>query len=296
MFPLSKSPHSKNITLTSLLMGSALFLSACSTNHSHPELSNQQKAVAVLDSLGTTDLSPLSYISDEKYIQHNQSVATGKSGLLDFLDKMPTVEQKESSIVRAFSDGDYVVTHSYVKSFNGVVFDIFRFEEGLIVEHWDAIQPSAKPNASGRTMYDGTTKITDLALTENNKKLVKEMVETLFLKGEFNKANQFISEKTYLQHNPWFGDGLNTLLEGFKAMIAQGQTIRYETLHAVLGEGNFVLAVSEGEFNGTHMAFYDLFRVENGKVVEHWDVLQAVPPKEARKNDNGMFNFPSTAL
>lgn len=65
--------------------------------------------------------------------------------------------------------------------------------------------------------------------------------------------------------------------------------MKYHTTHKVIGEGNFVLVLSEGQFAGKHVAFYDLYRVENGKIVEHWDVIQDIPPKESWKNQNGKF-------
>jgi predicted SnoaL-like aldol condensation-catalyzing enzyme len=65
----------------------------------------------------------------------------------------------------------------------------------------------------------------------------------------------------------------------------------YERVHTVLGEGSFVLAVSEGRFAGKHVAFYDLFRVEADKVAEHWDTIEEIPPRAAWKNANGKFGF-----
>jgi predicted SnoaL-like aldol condensation-catalyzing enzyme len=56
-----------------------------------------------------------------------------------------------------------------------------------------------------------------------------------------------------------------------------------------IGEGNFVLAMSEGAFAGEPTAFYDLFRIEDGTVVEHWDVLQTIPPASENQNENGKF-------
>lgn len=57
----------------------------------------------------------------------------------------------------------------------------------------------------------------------------------------------------------------------------------------MLGEGNFVLAISEGNFAGQHSAFYDLFRVDNGKIAEHWDTIAAIPARDQWKNTNGKF-------
>jgi predicted SnoaL-like aldol condensation-catalyzing enzyme len=65
--------------------------------------------------------------------------------------------------------------------------------------------------------------------------------------------------------------------------------VQFDTIHKVLGEGNFVLLVSEGTFMGTHSSFYDLFRVENGRIAEHWDVIEPIPAKENWKNNNGKF-------
>ena len=55
------------------------------------------------------------------------------------------------------------------------------------------------------------------------------------------------------------------------------------------GEGDFALVVSEGEFGGKPVAFYDLFRVQAGKIAEHWDVIEPIPPRSEWKNGNGKF-------
>lgn len=58
----------------------------------------------------------------------------------------------------------------------------------------------------------------------------------------------------------------------------------------ILGEGDFVLAVSEGEFLGKHVAFYDLFRIENNTIIENWDTIEEIPPRDTWMNENGKFN------
>ena len=61
----------------------------------------------------------------------------------------------------------------------------------------------------------------------------------------------------------------------------------YTKIHEVLGEGDFVLTVSEGEWNGKSQVFYDLFRIENNLAVEHWDVISPIPSEMA--HENGKF-------
>ncbi len=59
--------------------------------------------------------------------------------------------------------------------------------------------------------------------------------------------------------------------------------------YQVLAQGNFVLAVSEGTFGGAPTSYYDLWRVENGKIAEHWDVMETIAEKSAWQNQNGKF-------
>ena len=65
--------------------------------------------------------------------------------------------------------------------------------------------------------------------------------------------------------------------------------MKYEKNHILLGEGSFVLSVSEGLFMNKHVSFYDLFRIEDGKIVEHWDTIEEILPKDKWQNTNGKF-------
>ena len=64
---------------------------------------------------------------------------------------------------------------------------------------------------------------------------------------------------------------------------------RYAKVHRLLAEGNFVLCVCEGFLDDVHSSFYDLFRIADGKIAEHRDTTEAVPPRSEWKNDNGKF-------
>jgi hypothetical protein len=63
------------------------------------------------------------------------------------------------------------------------------------------------------------------------------------------------------------GDGVAELLATRQTWAAQGTPAQYDRVHLVLGEGNFGLVVSDGRFQGKHVAYYDLYRVENDKIV-----------------------------
>ena len=57
----------------------------------------------------------------------------------------------------------------------------------------------------------------------------------------------------------------------------------------MLADGSFVLTACEGHRNDIHSAYYDLFRLANGSIVEHWDTVEQIAPKAEWKNDNGKF-------
>ncbi len=64
---------------------------------------------------------------------------------------------------------------------------------------------------------------------------------------------------------------------------------RYDTVHRVLAEGNFVLCICEGAKNGIYSGIYDLFQVEGGRIVEYWNTIEAIQLHGERKNNNGEF-------
>lgn len=254
------------------------------------EMTNKDKVVALLNSFNTGDQTPLSYIDPGKYIQHNLAVGDGLAGFAEIMKHAPPQGFK-ANVIRAFEDGNYVFTHTEYDFFGPkAAFDVFRFEDGKIVEHWDNLIEKQQPNPSGRTQFDGATTLSDLDKTEANKRKVKEFVEKVLLNGEMNKVTDYINSEKYIQHDPAVADGLEGFSAAMKYFAENNLTMEYTKLHKVLGQGNFVLTMSEGKFGkGEPTAFYDLFRLENGLIVEHWDVIEAIPPQFNWKNTNGKF-------
>lgn len=258
---------------------------------------NQEKVVELLKSIQTGDSAPVGYINPDRYIQHNLGIADGVSGFGAALAGLADYPEKPFvKTVRAFTDGDYVFTQTDYNFFGPKIgFDIFRFEDGKIVEHWDNLMPKPeKPNPSGHTELDGATKVSDLDKTAENKAFVVQFVKDILMGQHPERLTSYFDNGKYIQHNPAMADGLDGLDAALKEMAADGVVMHYDKIHKVLGEGNFVLVVSEGAFGkgeGEPTSFYDLFRVENGKIAEHWDVMETIAPKDTWKNNNGKFNF-----
>jgi len=254
------------------------------------EMTNKEKVVALITSLETGDKTAIGYINPEKYIQHNLMAGDGLQGFGELLHKLPHGSVK-AKVVRAFSDGDYVFTQTDYDFFGPKAgFDVFRFENGKIVEHWDNLAEKAKtPNPSGHTQFDGETEITDLDMTHTNKQIAGDFLKTVLIGGQFDKLAHYIDGEKYIQHNPNIGDGISGLIKAVEAMAKQGIHMVLIKIRMVFGEGNFVLTVSEGTFAGKPVAYYDLFRLKNNKIVEHWDVIEEIPPAEKWANKNGKF-------
>ena len=272
----------------------ALALVACATNPAFsdekpPMTDHKQQVVELLKSIETGDSKPLAYINPDKYIQHNLAVGDGLAGLNVLFQSLPKGSAKVDT-VRVFQDGNFVFCHTDYDFFGPKVgFDVFRFEEGKIVEHWDNLQETAaKPSPSGHTMIDGPTTASDLDKTEANKALMQTYMDDL-LGGRRDKFASYFDGNNYIQHNPWVADGLTGLVAGLQALAKQGLAVKYERVHKVLGEGNFVLVVSEGTFGDRPTSYYDFYRIQNGKIAEHWDTLEPIPPRAEWKNSNGKF-------
>jgi predicted SnoaL-like aldol condensation-catalyzing enzyme len=222
------------------------------------------------------------------YIQHNPQAPDGLEGLLQFTAYLKTLAEPVAiNTVRVLQEGDLVVAHSeYSLGGPKAVFDLFRVADGKLVEHWDAIQDIPAETVSGRTMTDGQTEITDLDKTAANKELVLGFVNDVLINGKGDTLTNYIGD-VYMQHNPNVADGLDGLGEFIGYLQQNNISFAYKKIHNVVAEGNFVFTQSEGDFGGKATAFYDLFRVEDGLIVEHWDVVQEIPEKFA--HDNGMF-------
>lgn len=250
----------------------------------------KQQVQDLLGAIETGAHEPVGVIDAGQYTQHNLGVADGLAGFGALLAQLPKGTARVDTR-RVFADGDYVFTHTDYDFFGPKIgFDVFRFAGDKIVEHWDNLQEKpSRRNPSGHTMIDGPTEPRDLDKTAANKQLVARFLDEVLVNGNLDALPRYIDDARYTQHNPHIGDGLSGLGAALAAMAQQGLTMQYDRVHRVLGEGDFVLAMSEGRFGGKLVAFYDLFRLEDDKLVEHWDTIEPIPPRAAHQHGNGKF-------
>lgn len=243
----------------------------------------------LLKGIETGDPSSVAVVSPDKYIQHNPQTREGGEGLAALFKRLSKTSPRVN-IVRAFSDGDFVFAHTeYDFASAKIGFEVFRFEDDLAVEHWDNIQERQGPNPSGHSMVDGPTEATNLERTEINREFVHDFVDQVLISGRLEKLELYIDGEGFTEHNPRRADGVSAMHEALKNHSEESAAVHYDRNHRILAEGNFVLSVSEGTRGGAHTAFYDLFRVERGRIAEHWDTVEAIAPRSEWKNNNGKF-------
>ena len=145
--------------------------------------------------------------------------------------------------------------------------------------------PSRKP-----VLAENAILATDLQQqrAEQNKAVVVDFYQGVFLKHQVSSyADQYLAEK-YIQHNPHVQDGKAPFINYFKAYFQQNPEAQNQ-IKRVIASGDLVaLHVHSIQSQADRgKAIVDIFRVENGKIVEHWDVIQAIPEQSA--NTNSMF-------
>src|ERR1700704_5731648 len=248
---------------------------------------------AMIDIFRKKDPTVVDRYFAESFIQHDLNITDGLAGMKSFAAEVANSPTADITIYRTLVDGDFVLLHS---RYDGVgrygapviAFDLFRFEDGKIVEHWGGQEPETPPNLSGRTQVDGPTEVLDREKTEANRTLVRTYRETVMVSLRFDRIEEFIEGVHYAQHASKIGDGIARLRDRIASVAKEGGQL-FLAPRRFVAEGNFVLVLTEGELPSGPTALYDLFRVENGKIVEHWDVLTPIPPRNQWKNSNGPF-------
>jgi predicted SnoaL-like aldol condensation-catalyzing enzyme len=213
----------------------------------------------------------------EDFVQHSPLAPDGREGLRQFVRSIP--DDFRVDLVRVLDDHGTVVAHSAYEGLGPeplVGFDVFRVEDGRIAEHWDVFEPLRTSSDGARPQLDGPVAVKDHERTQDNKRIAAEWVEAALVAGDRRAVQDHMSSRGCTEHT---------------ARTPDGPQPAYQRLRRVVGEGNFVLTVAEAVTGGDGatgtVACYDLWRLDDGRIVEHWGVAQPVPERMAHAN--GVF-------
>lgn len=249
-------------------------------------MTNVGKVKAIFEGIAARDSALATrYIDSEHYVEHDSRVGDGVADLKRHIEEIGPGGQR-LELVRIFEDGDFVVTQAdgHIRS-DGTFFDVFRFENGAIVEHWGFAAPSGPPNASGHTQVDGPVEAGRPEDTAANKAFVREYYETFHLRGRYDLADRYFAGSPMIRHEPGVADEVDAFLRDL-ATLTRDRTI--DEIRLLLGRGDLVFLAALGTHQGAPCAYVDLYRVEQDRIVEHWGFPQEIPPVDMRRNSNDM--------
>ena len=152
--------------------------------------------------------------------------------------------------------------------------DIFHAdEEGRIIEHWDVIDAFYQDDE-----IFGTFEIKDKDCTELNKSVVRTYLTEVMQNHKLDTVNQYIVEEVKEHHHS---------ISNYAIWI-QEHDVQYDFVFKVLGAGNYVVAYSKASIDHKDYALFDIFRLDQGKIVEHW-MNKEIMPAYAELTNSGKF-------
>lgn len=238
------------------------------------------------------DVSVLEELFSEDFVEHSPLVADGRPGLKSMVEDAGDALTYEAS--RILADGDLVALHGRFTGLGEtplIGFDLYRVADGKVIEHWDGLVPEAsEPNPSGRTQLDGASEPQASQDAEANRKTV---LTCLFGRGligqDYSVFRDLTRDGIFTQHSPDIADGAEAVVEFLEQLKADGSPLVYDQVHRSVADGDFVLTHSEGSIAGERHSYFELWRFEDGALVEMWDAIGPVPSDEEAAHPHGIF-------
>ena len=221
-----------------------------------------------------------------RYTQHSTGVADGAEGFLAFFE--PFLERnprRDIEIVRSFQDGPWVFCSAYQSLNDGaarwVTMDMFFTDaEGLILEHWDTIAAHTTETASGEEMVRGSTTVIDEgADSDANKSLVLEYTKQVLQARKSENIDAFVSSDL-IQRAATIGANRDGLI----AWLNSDDFGQYEMLFKLFGDGDHVVTYGKRRARGKDIAVFDVYRIADGKIAEHWMNEEEIGPRDSWGN------------
>jgi predicted SnoaL-like aldol condensation-catalyzing enzyme len=228
---------------------------------------NRTTVAAALDGLFVEKkVSAIDQYWADPYLQHNPVATSGVATFKSIMGSFVTSSGFSYQRLRTLADCDLAVVQGKYSG-TGVIFDMFRLKDGKLMEHWDSDSNQASDSAGAMTLAAGNT--------EPNRAQVLAFIEKVLVGGDHAATNQLLGS-SFVEHRASSASGAAAFLD-----YVTKDDVSYTKVHHVIADGNFVFTLSEGKLGTKAYGFYDLFRLEAGAIVEHWDSRRSVPASTA---------------
>jgi predicted SnoaL-like aldol condensation-catalyzing enzyme len=263
------------------------------------EAANKGVVLALYDALNRGNFSFISRAMRPDLIQHRPEIADGSAGFRAYESGLRKKSPKlHYSVERVIVEGDLVVVHSDFVAEPGALglaeMDLFKLQHGKIVEQWGASQDVVPSTSVGNDMFStlSSPKVawpTALSTASSSKRAAEGVFADAINQPEETPRDQalehYIGDNTYFQHFPGIPNGVDGVKQFLNGLYGAYPAYRAD-VRVVIAEGDLAFMFSHlvnfaddpGSFAG------DLFRVRDGKLLEHWSVTQAVPATSANPN------------
>jgi predicted SnoaL-like aldol condensation-catalyzing enzyme len=241
--------------------------------------------------LGQNKIDLVKELLATDYIQHNASVPGGPEGQIKLFESLQAkTPGLVATVKHVAADGDLVAVHWHAsatpdnEASGQAVVDLFRLANGKIVEHWDVYQDVPATTASGNSLFSDVYNYAQGApmlseeQEEANKQMAVSAYSELFSQRKLELVDQYWDPR-YYQHNPMVPNGTAALKQFLQGMPAGGGPAM--SFSHTLSDQDLVWTFIQMSMPGSSSSSglgVDIFRVVDGKIIEHWDVLPGMPP------------------
>ncbi|MBB5154284.1 nuclear transport factor 2 family protein [Saccharopolyspora phatthalungensis] len=263
------------------------------------EAANKGVVLALYDALNEGRLQFVNRAMRPDLIQHNPEVANGSAAFRKYqADLRAKFPQLRFDVKRVIVEGDLVIVHNNFVPRPGELglakMDLFRLSHGRIAEQWGASQDVLPPSNIGNDMFSTLSSPRvdfplPLSTDANSKQAAVGLFDEAINERDDNlrlaALDHYIGDNTYFQHWPGVPNGSPALQQFMQDMYAAHPGYRADVKFAV-AQGDLVFLFAhlldfpdaKGSVSG------DIFRVRDGKLLEHWSVVQPIPATSANPN------------
>lgn len=189
-------------------------------------------------------------------------------------------------VLRYFQDGDFVFLHARRFPDDGgaplITMELIRdtCPENTVSRRFVGARPYKVLNPDS-SMVGGESSVADHGATNLNKAIVRQFVSDVFIEERLERAPLYLDMASFVSHNPRINPDAASFIELIRAEIGHEQSWSYPAIQQLVGEGNFVAVFGPVRFRGRMYAACDLFRLEDGLIVEHWDIAEPMDEYKA---------------
>lgn len=203
------------------------------------------------------DLSAIDRFWQDPYIQHNPVAQSGVNNFRNAFQNFLGSIQYE--IYGVFAECDLAVVFGRYEG-TGVIFDMFRLEDGKFIEHWDSEPGTISSSTSNTNLFSENRDYTHF-----NRERIESLYEDVIIPMDYGSQAQNV--ESYLDNSRLI----------YRDYLGAQRGRAYQKIHYVIADGDFVFVLAEATVNNEASAIYELYQLEDGLIFSYWSASRSQP-------------------